>query len=616
MSGFVKTGITEDNETEYKKNLSKKTNFKTTTYSDKNNKIITTWNWDSDIVEFELTEETKGKFQVNYGCSYYVIIDDIKLEYQGGVITTALENLITKASALNAMLRGNADLTTAISNAEAFVAAPTTQDAVTTEVEKLYGAMSTAMTTATMALDITSVYVDNPSFETGTFGAWENEDAAVQDVPDAATSLVTQYCDGAKMVAGSGAPVLTQTITHLPAGYYLVSAKLAGTAKLVTGTTNTSVTGGSNMLYLRVYAPAFNLTEAGNLVIGAKGSGTFNIDDFHLYYAKDAATIEAIALAAVKADATAILAETQYANITGEERSETVTAIEGTDYKAVNTKLNKFVASKTAYNDFVAAQQKAAPYTSEAYPYADKDMLQLVATNCSATAQSSTSAKEMTTQLKNAIEAIPMSNAYCEGITNKTDLTDQIVGADATGSSVTGWTVNNIEICTLDKYKTRPVMGQTTKDATVYGTPNSYKSGTASIQQTLSNLAAGTYVLSVSIMATKDIPVDVRINGVKKNTFVGVGTGASSSWNEVVTTFELTETANVTLRLDEGADATTKLWYADNFRLYLISGGATAIRSVNSNTANTNAIFDLSGRRVAQPTKGLYIINGKKVVIK
>jgi len=27
-------------------------------------------------------------------------------------------------------------------------------------------------------------------------------------------------------------------------------------------------------------------------------------------------------------------------------------------------------------------------------------------------------------------------------------------------------------------------------------------------------------------------------------------------------------------------------------------------------------VFGLQGRRVAQPTKGLYIVNGKKVVIK
>ncbi len=46
-----------------------------------------------------------------------------------------------------------------------------------------------------------------------------------------------------------------------------------------------------------------------------------------------------------------------------------------------------------------------------------------------------------------------------------------------------------------------------------------------------------------------------------------------------------------------------------------LDGETTAINSVNVNV-NENGCFDLQGRRVAQPTKGLYIVNGKKVVIK
>ena len=42
----------------------------------------------------------------------------------------------------------------------------------------------------------------------------------------------------------------------------------------------------------------------------------------------------------------------------------------------------------------------------------------------------------------------------------------------------------------------------------------------------------------------------------------------------------------------------------------------TAITNVNENQNVNENVFDLSGRRVAQPTKGLYIVNGKKVIIK
>ena len=42
---------------------------------------------------------------------------------------------------------------------------------------------------------------------------------------------------------------------------------------------------------------------------------------------------------------------------------------------------------------------------------------------------------------------------------------------------------------------------------------------------------------------------------------------------------------------------------------------ATGIKNVNVNV-NDNCYYDLNGRRVAQPTKGIYILNGRKVVIK
>ena len=43
---------------------------------------------------------------------------------------------------------------------------------------------------------------------------------------------------------------------------------------------------------------------------------------------------------------------------------------------------------------------------------------------------------------------------------------------------------------------------------------------------------------------------------------------------------------------------------------------ATAIHKVNDSVNLNKVVFDLQGRRVLQPGKGLYIVNGKKVVIK
>ena len=45
-------------------------------------------------------------------------------------------------------------------------------------------------------------------------------------------------------------------------------------------------------------------------------------------------------------------------------------------------------------------------------------------------------------------------------------------------------------------------------------------------------------------------------------------------------------------------------------------GGTTGIKSVDSGQVTVDSYYNLAGQRVANPTKGLYIVNGRKVVIK
>ena len=49
-------------------------------------------------------------------------------------------------------------------------------------------------------------------------------------------------------------------------------------------------------------------------------------------------------------------------------------------------------------------------------------------------------------------------------------------------------------------------------------------------------------------------------------------------------------------------------------QIAIVNGITTGIATVNTTNPQLNVVYDLQGRRVAQPTKGLYIINGKKVV--
>ena len=62
-----------------------------------------------------------------------------------------------------------------------------------------------------------------------------------------------------------------------------------------------------------------------------------------------------------------------------------------------------------------------------------------------------------------------------------------------------------------------------------------------------------------------------------------------------------------------------KLTHSEARNLSVVFGDdeTTAIRGIeNGEMKVKNSFFDLQGRRVAQPTKGLYIVNGKKVIIK
>ena len=50
-----------------------------------------------------------------------------------------------------------------------------------------------------------------------------------------------------------------------------------------------------------------------------------------------------------------------------------------------------------------------------------------------------------------------------------------------------------------------------------------------------------------------------------------------------------------------------------------LDGETTGIKVLNfneDNNLNNDRMFDLQGRRIAEPTKGVYIVNGKKVIIK
>ena len=93
-----------------------------------------------------------------------------------------------------------------------------------------------------------------------------------------------------------------------------------------------------------------------------------------------------------------------------------------------------------------------------------------------------------------------------------------------------------------------------------------------------------------------------------------------AAWDE--TTDNNLSTTKVAFRQYDGATIKGFRAYlpvANNVRIAgmrIVDGDVTRIEGVNAEESHKVDVYDLSGRRVQRATKGLYIINGKKVIVK
>ena len=539
--------------------------------------------WDQDILDIELTEATTGRFQVCYGSSYYVIVDDLKLEYAGSVITTALAAVIDKAAFLNVEL-GNSNLAAAIEAARAMLADPTSQEDVDNQTEALYEAMAAAIAASGMIVDITSTYLENASFETGKIEPWTwGSNAGTVGEPINTESI--PYIDGQNIVefATNGNNSLTQTVGHLPAGYYVLDARLNLNATLMLGDLTAICKGGTDALYLRMHTPILNHTEYGELLVGAKSSTSFRIDQFRLLYCKNESMLMPRVHSNARSDMQSIINNSLFDVVTGSERTALQEAIdaEGDDYEQLIANMyaavREFVAAKESYTKLVKAKETAAAYTEEAYPYAKKEIHEQIQEILATAPTTAANAEEMAVQLTTACFNLYVSNAYCEGVANVIDYTAIITAANATGTAVaSAWHKLNMEIRTDKTAWQNPKTSESDKN--VYGvTADYYRNSNEKnsyMWQTLSALPKGKYVLSAVFMAPTGVSPVVTINDHAVGQLTGVGMYGGGvyggGWVENVITFDKEDDLDMKLQLQYTGSANYQEWYFDNLRLYCI----------------------------------------------
>jgi len=195
------------------------------------------------------------------------------------------------------------------------------------------------------------------------------------------------------------------------------------------------------------------------------------------------------------------------------------------------------------------------------------------------------------------------------------DASGMIINTQATGERTDGWTIQNTEISKGEAYD-----NDASNPYFNYWSANSF---TSSMTQEICGLPEGKYTFSALLRGSSKAPITLSAStgtDKKQTKFTGTGTTASGDlpmgWKKV-TVPEVKVNKGDVLTISLKATGTS-WWSADNFQLTLVEAAdPTGIGSLTPPLKNTGAIYDLSGRRInSQLPKGVYIINGKKIVIK
>ena len=255
-----------------------------------------------------------------------------------------------------------------------------------------------------------------------------------------------------------------------------------------------------------------------------------------------------------------------------------------------------------------------------------------------------------TATIKNCLFSGSLSGTYNGGIVNYVDAIANISNCLFAPSSI-ATADNNSQVILRDKYSSGSFSIQNcyyNAEGAKYGNTNGGTAAATDNATLLSNLGSGWEIVSGNVVPKMNMPVPDIVNPV----FTGVTINAAAP-TEVTSndgnvnflgqyspfTIDDSNIKSVVL-LTSG----NKMGYSQNartmnaFRAHFYvptkpDGGSSASRfvlnfgdeevmtgiiemkDVRSKKEDVNAVFDLQGRRVENPTKGLYIVNGKKVVL-
>ena len=337
----------------------------------------------------------------------------------------------------------------------------------------------------------------------------------------------------------------------------------------------------------------FKTGAAGNYLLSLENNGNTHLTDVTLLKT----TLQTVKdeLAAVKSEATALLGNAEYDNVTGNEKTELNTAAATTPKETIDAylalideikaKMTAFTAAKASYDAFAAAKATADPELS--YASAEKKTAFTAAT--AATAENAEEAAAKTAAITTALRAYYESHALAEGVDGAVDLSSILANANADKN--TGWT-NGIG--------TNNGQGYTDAEgnmAAKYLDGGWAQNAGANIDMTreLEILPKGKYLLSVTARGATNLDEyalsvgETSINLPKNGSNGGV---FGNGWDDVSVEFESDGTTALTLEIKANSTAAQQWISLNRFRLVrleLYAAKATADDYAALNEAIANA---------------------------
>jgi hypothetical protein len=515
--------------------------------------------------------------------------------------------------------------------------------------------------------DYTS-YITNPNATDGTNG-WElvqkdgsatigtlaNEPATNLLVAESAAS----YFDGGAWGAADWTTDFRQTTSALPAGKYRLAVIARGETDLrwyrvrvnstdangeSAATTGYEVNmphiGSSNGDYGRGWCENildFELTEAGPVQIDVQAATkTVHQWESFTYFrlTKLDPTVEVSELDLARAEAKALLANTdEYGSVW--EHSEYV-ALDDLCDKAddevtvdeIKDAIETFKAAKAGYDALSALWDAYAAYAkaSDVCPNADADKVKAFQEAYDRDPDPAAEALAHTEVLSAAYREMIYSEAIAEGLDTRYDYTSEYLTNPAAEDAINGWTLkqNDGDSSIGTDSKQQPTNYPNADFTGHYFDGGKWGNSdwTTVFEQTTASVPAGTYRLSFIARGSTSLNwAYVKINDSVRKDFVlngdqngDYGTG----WNQVYVDYTTGQTPE-TLKIDICASTKSQhQWHSfTDFKLvYLNSTTGIENVAVDAATDAPAVIYDLYGRRVANPGTGIYIVNGRKVVLR